>query len=87
MSGNLTILARCHGRLEYLKIDKDAICERLKTVTVGDIDKHEPDDKGRRCWVVVMILDMPGESLPFYAKVALLLPDMVRATLVSFKLE
>jgi hypothetical protein len=83
------VFSRRHGvqdQVIELNHDLESIAEFLASVESHEITKHDFDDKDRPDYIVVMRMHYDGE-LPIYLKLALPLPEMETARLLSFKLK
>lgn len=84
----LSVHERAQGNLIALGYDIQDVCELLVECELAELVKHEPDhDHPRRNdYIAVLRIEVEGEPLPFYVKVALHLPEMSKGMLLSFKL-
>ena len=74
--------------MDSLGYDAEGVCELLTDCNIGELAKHEPDYEypRRQAYIAVMRIELDGEPLPLYVKVALRLPEMTTGTLLSFHL-
>lgn len=58
----------------------------IAACSIRDLHRHELDDKYplRQFYMVILKMDIPGQSFPFYVKVGLALPSMTSGRLISF---
>jgi hypothetical protein len=77
-----------NGETDLMKFGYDilGVAELLCDCTESEIDKHEISDRypEYQDYIVVLDIDLEGEQVPFYVKVALSLPDLEAGELMSF---
>ena len=81
----LNVHPRVQPDLIRLHYDIEDVSEYVSDCDISELEKHEPDDKGRSDYIAVLKIEVEDEPFPFYVKVALDWPDMKRGKLLSFK--
>jgi hypothetical protein len=87
-AGRLTLTPKCDEDVRALEYDAEfAIDVVANVVELGDVILCEPDDSNRPYHVMAFGVELEGEPVPLYVKVALRLPELDRGRLLSFHLQ
>lgn len=85
----LEVHPRAQASLDALGYDVNDVSGWVAECDVSELVKHELDYEypKRPDYIAVLSIHIEGEPLPFYVKIALRLPEMIKGRLISLRIE